>query len=378
MQNNFQDTNISIYDLFRELISKWYIIVLAGVLLASIVFINHKVTYDDVYESTASLYINPLTTEDNMPQDSRINVVEDYVQILKSQLVLEEAIESIGEDISYYDLYQSVRISSSEYVLNVSVQNQDAEKAALFSNEIAEAATNVINEMSEIYELKIICRAEQALSYADSGITRKLLIYFFIGVIIAVFSVLTVYFFRNTIKNQNEAENILGLNIIGGICNKEDSSFIVRDILYSEDTIKTIFIANPNKTSNCKTKEKIVSSIANSFEKYGKKTIIVNINYSDALFVDEKNGDHKYDVVYYKEKDENYETILINLRDTYDIIIVYAPSINEDAEAAIISRFCDASIIIVKENKTNRDAAIKAKNQLLHFGPKALGIIYKK
>ena len=75
---------------------------------------------------------------------------------------------------------------------------------------------------------------------------------------------------------------------------------------------------------------------------------------------------------------KNFSTMLETLRKYFDYIIVDTAPVGVVIDAAIITRKCDASILVTAAGETNRRDIQKAKEQLEQTGKPFLGVVLNK
>ena len=75
---------------------------------------------------------------------------------------------------------------------------------------------------------------------------------------------------------------------------------------------------------------------------------------------------------------EKFEVMMDVLRRHYDYIIVDTPPIGMVIDATLISKFCDASILVVASNVVKRKMVQKSKTQLEQSSTPFLGVILNK
>lgn len=75
---------------------------------------------------------------------------------------------------------------------------------------------------------------------------------------------------------------------------------------------------------------------------------------------------------------KNFSTMLETLRKYFDYIIVDTAPVGVVIDAAIITRKCDASILVTEAGEINRRDIQKAKEQLEHTGKPFLGVVLNK
>ena len=75
---------------------------------------------------------------------------------------------------------------------------------------------------------------------------------------------------------------------------------------------------------------------------------------------------------------KNFSTMLETLRKYFDYIVVDTAPVGAVIDAAIITRKCDASILVTAAGETNRREIQKAKEQLEQTGKPFLGVVLNK
>jgi len=68
-------------------------------------------------------------------------------------------------------------------------------------------------------------------------------------------------------------------------------------------------------------------------------------------------------------------TILSELREIYDIVILDTPSITEITDAMVLAPFVDEIVLVVARHQSTRDTLRSAQRQLSHVGAKSIGVV---
>ena len=75
---------------------------------------------------------------------------------------------------------------------------------------------------------------------------------------------------------------------------------------------------------------------------------------------------------------KRFEAFLQGARQSYDYIIIDAPPLGSVIDAAIITKFCDASVLVISSRTISRKFAAGVKDQLEKTGCPILGVVLNK
>ena len=221
---------VTLQDLWELLVRRIMIIVLAAVVAVGGTFMVRQMTYEPLYESTATLYILRQSDEVSSSGDASndfslaLKVVNDCTYLLKSHTVLDAVILDLGLDMSYSELYHAVSTSNPENtrILEVMVQAKSPELAKQIVDRICELGKVEIAkamgfEQVNLFEYGVLnrtpCNRTSIINYALVGILTGVLTY-------GVF--LVIYLLDDTIRTNENIEQYLGLSVLGEIPDAKD------------------------------------------------------------------------------------------------------------------------------------------------------------
>lgn len=72
------------------------------------------------------------------------------------------------------------------------------------------------------------------------------------------------------------------------------------------------------------------------------------------------------------------ESLIRNLREQYDYILIDTPPVADMADAAIVAKWCDGAIMVIEDGRVSYRIAQKAKKKLVQTGCKMLGAVLNK
>ena len=200
------------------------------VLIIVIVFIGIGVVYtvgfvEPKYSAKTTLVLasaggseaaNAITTTD-INLNSKL--VSTYSEIVKSDSVVGVVIKNLGLDMKDSELKKQVSVAAVEDadIIKITVTNEDADEAAKIANEIAKVFSGKVKDLYKINNINIL---DQAIpDYIPSNINhiKDVVIFAFIGIVIAVAYVLISNMLDTTIKSAEDIEKGFGIPVLVSI-----------------------------------------------------------------------------------------------------------------------------------------------------------------
>lgn len=213
------ELEIDLKELFFELLNNWVKIVISAVLVAVIFFCASKFIMVPKYESTSELYVLSKSTSLTSLADIQMgtNLTNDYFVVVQGRPVLEQVIANLGLDETYGSLKGKVEVNnpSDSRILQITVTDEDPNRAKLIADEIAEVAAAFIAEKMDQDPPNII-----QYGYADGksvspNTGRNTVLGGLIGGFLAVAVVVIGYLLNDTIMDADDIERKLHLNVLG-------------------------------------------------------------------------------------------------------------------------------------------------------------------
>ncbi len=156
-------------------------------------------------------------TQSDLTVNSKL--VSTYQEIVKSRRVLNQVIENLKLEYDVSSLAKMISVDSVKdtEIIEISVTDLDARKAYLIANEVAEVFGTEAKELYNLSNVSILDSAEIEDFPSNYNITKQVIIYIGVGVIIAFFLLFVFYYFDTTIKSVSDVERRLGLTILGSV-----------------------------------------------------------------------------------------------------------------------------------------------------------------
>ena len=216
---------LDLKDIFELFMSKIF-----QILIIIIVFIGLGVVYtigfvEPKYSAKTTLVLasasgsetsNAITTTD---VNLNSKLVSTYSEIVKSDAVVGSVIENLNLNIKDNELKKQVSVSAVEDadIIRITVTNQDADEAAKIANEIAKVFSEKIKELYKINNINVLDQATPNYTPSNINHTKDVLIFVFVGAVIACGYVIIANMLDTTIKSTEDIEKGFGIPVLVSI-----------------------------------------------------------------------------------------------------------------------------------------------------------------
>lgn len=219
---------INLKELFNYFISKISIIILISLIVAVLGCSYTLFLQKPLYNSSTTIVLTRTDSEASTTitqNDVTLNqkLVSTYREIVKSRRVINQVITNLNLDLNYETLTKSISVSSVQdtELIKITVSNENPETAKKIADETATVFSKEIQEMYQIKNVSTVDAAVIASKPYNINVTKQLLIYIAVGVILGFGVVFVIYYFDTSIKTVEEVESKLELPILGQIPMKQ-------------------------------------------------------------------------------------------------------------------------------------------------------------
>jgi len=216
-----EEVEIDLVELFRVLMHKIWILILAGILGAGLYGGYTMFFVSPIYRSTSEIYILSKSTSITSLTDLQVGtqLTKDYMEIIKSRPVLEKVIKDLHLDYGYDTLVGklSFRNPQNTRILYITVTDTDAYMAKTIVDAITDASLDYMEEVMEQQAPNIIDYGHIPQAKSGPNVTKNGIL----GGMLAVFLVAAIIIFRylrdDSLRNSEDVERYLGLEVLGQI-----------------------------------------------------------------------------------------------------------------------------------------------------------------
>ena len=149
-------------------------------------------------------------------------LVSTYSELIKRKSILGQVCENLNiPDSNIQELRGKIKVNSAKNteIIEISVTNKDPNKAAAIANEIAKVFGEKIVEIYNISNVYLLDRAEANAVPSNINHMKDVVIFAFIGLVIAAVYVLIANMLDNTIKTEQDVEATTELLVLSSIPN---------------------------------------------------------------------------------------------------------------------------------------------------------------
>lgn len=223
---NKNEVEIDIIPLLKALLSKLWLMVLVGGIVAVIAFGATKLLIKPTYRCGFSAYVNnqhSQATEKSILTNSDLAAAQQLTKtlsyIIRSNTILSASLKSIDSDLTYDQLSKmvSTEIKDETELISVFVVNESPQTAYELANAIAKTAPAYMAEIVEGSSMKIVdYPVYSERRYQPSYLKYAILGFLFGAFVVAVILIIR-YFKDDSVKSEGELENKFSIPVLGVI-----------------------------------------------------------------------------------------------------------------------------------------------------------------
>jgi len=229
MRENFKENRdgfeIDLQKLLFSYLQRWWIILLCTAAVAAAAFGVTRQFITPLYQSSVMIYVNNIRgdqqvdsiTSSNLSTSQRL--VGTYVNIIKSDTVLEKVADASGMDITAADIR---KIMSAEQVeetelFKVIITHEDPAVAAQLANAVAKVAPAEIEGFVEGSSTKIIDYAKVPNTPSSPNVMKNTVLGALIGCVLAVGALTVLFLMDVRIKDEEDLLLLSEFPVLGQI-----------------------------------------------------------------------------------------------------------------------------------------------------------------
>ena len=180
------------------------------------------------YQATTSLLLATNSAQSAAGTDSSITtsdvtlnskLVSTYSKLVKSDKVVRTVISNLSLKMEESTLKKIVSVTAAEDTefIEISVKYEDPALATKIANEIAKVFIENVKEFYGVENVHVVDAAEVPQAPYNINHVKDIIIFAFIGAVVAVMYVFVLNMLDTTIKSEEDIEKISGLTVLATI-----------------------------------------------------------------------------------------------------------------------------------------------------------------
>ncbi len=215
---------IDVSRIFQALKKNIVVLLISAILFGAVGYGVSAFAMTPKYQASVNMIVNTTqessTTVTNDNITSATKLVSTYAIIVKSNLVLDAVIDDLGLDMDYKTLADKVSVSAvdSTQIMQVTVTDTDAARAANILEAITEIAPDAIVDAVEAGSCKVVSSVMTSDEPVSPNAAKNTILAAIVGMILAIGAVLIRELTKTrTILDDKDVEEYLGLTVLSVI-----------------------------------------------------------------------------------------------------------------------------------------------------------------
>ncbi len=228
--NKERRLEVTARDVFNVLIKRWLIIVLCGLVMGSAFLLGTKLFITPQYESSTTIVVLSKQNEDKLSStDIQISthLTNDYARIIKSRDVakkVEERLKQEGLNPTGIQGKISVETEENTRIITIVAKDPDPVMAQRIADAVREVSADKIEEVMDVQMVNDIDTASLPSSPSTPNTRNNVILGGALGCLLAIGIVLLQHYSNDTIKNTDDVEHYLGLNVLATVPTNEPNA----------------------------------------------------------------------------------------------------------------------------------------------------------
>ncbi|MBV6679100.1 YveK family protein [Bacillus thuringiensis] len=189
-----------------------------------------------IYQSSTQILVNQKKQEGAMFQageiQTNIQLTNTYKVIIKSPVILEQVNEKLNLNMTSQALTGKINVANEKdsQVISVTAEDKDPKLARDIANATADVFKGEVAKIMNVDNVTVLSKAEVAENQSPIKPAPMLnvAIAFIVGLIASVGLAFLLEYLDNTVKKEEDVENLLGLPVLGIVARMDEETMNVK------------------------------------------------------------------------------------------------------------------------------------------------------
>lgn len=218
------EETISLKELLGTIRKRLVMIVLITITAVLVAGVVSYFYLTPIYQASTQILVNQATTDQtqyNISSDvqASVQLVNTYNVVIKSPAILQQVANNLNDGLTVEQINKEIMVTSetNSQVIDLSVNDKDANRAAEIANETANVFDAQIAKIMKVNNVTILAKATPATSPIKPRPSLNMAIALVVGLMAGVGIAFLLEYLDTTVKNEQEIERLLELPILGAI-----------------------------------------------------------------------------------------------------------------------------------------------------------------
>lgn len=385
-------------DFYIAVKKRWIMILVLILVPVLILLLKPKGSIIQEYEANTKLYVirTDLETIADSPKGSiEYNLLNSFVQSLKTNKIIEEALENTNSSLTVEEVSSKIYsgIFQDSNIVDLSLSGTDENEITRILEYIVKTAEKTVTNYipnSEVSAIDTITISDIS-SINSEGNIKKVVLIFGAMTFIALLLAVTLEYLDDSFKHEDQIEKTLKESVLAIFFKKDKNkkiiyNKIVTNILYNYKDMNKILISS---TTNNEGKEEFVEEVARTIAEKGNNILVIDIdrNLSEInevkklTDIDDVNKliiKKEYDLLAINNdhlSEDNIQRLFINLDKKYKYILINGMPMNKGVLSQSFAKEADGIVYIVKGYKNKRKDVLRSINELKMYNSNIMGVV---
>jgi len=224
------EETINLREMFQVLRKRLWLIVLITIIAATISAVVSFFVLTPVYESKTQILVNQAKNDqqlyNNQTVQTNVQLISTYNDIIKSPAILDKVIKELKLDSSAQSLSGKIQITNAQesQVAQIVVQDTSAKRATQIANTTASVFKKEVPKIMNVDNVSVLSKATlgESASPVKPQPLMNIAIAVVVGLMVGVGLSFLLEYLDNTLKTEQDIENLLELPVMGVITTIKD------------------------------------------------------------------------------------------------------------------------------------------------------------
>ncbi|MEH7263867.1 Wzz/FepE/Etk N-terminal domain-containing protein [Priestia megaterium] len=224
------EETINLREMFQVLRKRLWLIVLITLIAATISAVVSFFVLTPVYESKTQILVNQAKNDqqlyNNQTVQTNVQLISTYNDIIKSPAILDKVIKELKLDSSAQSLSGQIQVTNAQesQVAQIVVQDTSAKRATQIANTTASVFKKEVPKIMNVDNVSVLSKATlgESASPVKPQPLMNIAIAVVVGLMVGIGLSFLLEYLDNTLKTEQDIENILELPVMGVITTIKD------------------------------------------------------------------------------------------------------------------------------------------------------------